>query len=668
MKPEEKIEYVKNIIDEVVKISPKGAVHIQLYDLTESEDGPVVISRNEQKTIIKKLEEDRYVKNVFFQDDGVGVWLEMVIKEKRKVVYETKKSKYSNKVKSIDALLADISLKNECLNFFNHFGDINDLEDYSYEYGIDDTEKQEIVYLLEDLGLISVSYDYEDSYVGPQEVTIKFNKKGISELFLDRIKGKNSIIKKQALEFIAQSLANSNTFTKLVEFLSDLGVQKSLLMPNTKWRMVNDVLNYYASCPLFKDQKMVFRIIEEASHPLMHNGDKDRAEETRKKFNDFLEYDHFSLDENGILWQGWNDGSGLTWTNKDGDNFDETLNSRIAIVFPEKMSELYVYWNELIKLTKLYFSNKEKQKEEINNLYFEIIGRVENLLDKAGCGGLKNKYQRPFRNMIGCEIEIENKGWTEADLFVTLYNFLGEITEISLPVREDIETTRVVNADFFKKIKKYIEENTLKKIDPKETNQEPKKQEPIPFMLVNDIGIKGLEDGLKALAQNNKREDGPKFPHRLPAGTKWENITIKFENDKKVFIKAKQFEHYTDFKDMGFIGRGNDPEPSEAWTFLRVLSMQKIVGELAINDKDVRNKYKKQKELLAKSLQDYFTLDYDPFYPYNSSTEKIGKSYKIKLTLIPQEPKAPEDEPDEKDDIKEYLAEQMPERYEEERN
>jgi len=666
MTPEEKIEYVKNLIDDTTKISPKGPVHINLYSLDEYEEGPTLLYRNEQKTIVKKLEEDGYIKNVFFQDDGVGVWLERVVRERKREPQEIKKSKHSNKIKSVDNLLADIALRNECLNFFNHFGNIAELEDCHYSYGILDEKSQEIVYLLEDLGLISVSYDYDDNWVGPQEVTVNFNKKGITELFIDRAKGKNSIIKKQALEFIAQNLASSNTFNELVEFLSDLGVPKSLLMPNTKWRMVNDVLVYYASCPLSKDQKMVFKIIEEAAHPLMHNGDKERAKETRERFNKFLEYDNFNLDENGVLWQGWEDGSGcLQWTNKDGVNFGDTLNSRIAVIFPEKMSELYVYWNELIKLTKLYFSNKDKQKEEINNLYFEIIGKIENLLDKAGCGGLKSNYQRPFRNMIGCEFEIENKGWTEADLIVNLYNFLGQITEISLPVRTDIEATKGINFDFFEKIKKYIEENSVKKIEEKEASQEPKKQEPIPFMLVNDIGIRGLEKGLEAIAKNNKKTDGPKFPHKLPAGTKWENITIKFEDDNKIFIKAKQIEHYTNYKDMGFVGKGNNPEPSEAWVFLRVLSMQKITGELAINDKDVKDKYKKQKELLAKALQDYFTLDYDPFFPYNSSAEKIGKSYKIKLTLIPPEQKAEDEKADEKDEITEFLAEQMPGKYEE---
>jgi hypothetical protein len=92
MTPEEKIEYVKNEIDEVLKISPKGPVHIQLYTVTEGEEGPVILSRNEQKTIIKKLDEDGYVRNVFFQDDGGGVWLERKIREKRKEPQENKKT------------------------------------------------------------------------------------------------------------------------------------------------------------------------------------------------------------------------------------------------------------------------------------------------------------------------------------------------------------------------------------------------------------------------------------------------------------------------------------------------------------------------------------------------------------------------------------------------
>ena len=69
-------------------------------------------------------------------------------------------------------------------------------------------------------------------------------------------------------------------------------------------------------------------------------------------------------------------------------------------------------------------------------------------------------------------------------------------------------------------------------------------------------------------------------------------------------------------KEMGMIGRGKNPNPSEAWTFMEVLAQ--LNGELTIKDAQAKDKYKKQKELLAKALQSYFSLEYDPFYPYHS--------------------------------------------------
>jgi hypothetical protein len=77
MNAKEKIAYVKNAIDEKVQISPKGSVYLRLYTLTEYEEGPILLSRGEQQSIIKKLEEDGYIKNVIFDDDGCSVWVEL---------------------------------------------------------------------------------------------------------------------------------------------------------------------------------------------------------------------------------------------------------------------------------------------------------------------------------------------------------------------------------------------------------------------------------------------------------------------------------------------------------------------------------------------------------------------------------------------------------------
>ena len=151
----------------------------------------------------------------------------------------------------------------------------------------------------------------------------------------------------------------------------------------------------------------------------------------------------------------------------------------------------------------------------------------------------------------------------------------------------------------------------------------------------------------------------------MPAGTIWENIIIKFLDNENILIQVKQFEQTASYIEMGFTGRGTNPNPSEAWTFLEVLAG--LNGELTLRDPKARPKYKKQKELLAKSLQSYFSLDYDPFYPYRSSSEKSGNSYRIKITLIPPPDKNKTNViSKDKDDlgVEEYLDEQNPQVFE----
>jgi len=179
--------------------------------------------------------------------------------------------------------------------------------------------------------------------------------------------------------------------------------------------------------------------------------------------------------------------------------------------------------------------------------------------------------------------------------------------------------------------------------------------------LQNEISLEVIGNIDDYFSKDRESKTG-KFPHKLPAGTRWENFIVKFEDDENILIKVKQFKHGAGYKELGMIGKGKSPNPSEAWNFLKVLA--KCNGELTIRDKEARDKYKKQKELLSKVLQNYFSLDYDPFYPYHSSSEKSGNSYKIKMVLIPppdkkEKPDIKEDEED-KLGIKEYFKEQTP--------
>ncbi len=285
------------------------------------------------------------------------------------------------------------------------------------------------------------------------------NKKAVPET-----KNLQTIIKPKTLELIAKEIGDLDSGSNLVEFLTNCGVKRELIeYPNTKWRMVYSVLLTLASLQNKEDRKILFKIIEGACHPLMYGGDKNLAKETADKFNSFLEYDNFFI-ENGLLWKMVEDPSGIPiYYDKDGN----TIETPVYMILPQKIDKLYLYWNELIRLTKFYFANKDNQNDEINSIYFEIIKNIEETLN-GGCGNLKNTYKKPFRNIIGCEFEIQRQGLTVDSLFVNLYDFLGEITECSLPEKNNVEKIKKDNSAFFAKIRQYSEQHLAKK----EKNQE----------------------------------------------------------------------------------------------------------------------------------------------------------------------------------------------------
>ncbi|MFH1401498.1 MAG: hypothetical protein ABIG40_00865 [Parcubacteria group bacterium] len=304
------------------------------------------------------------------------------------------------------------------------------------------------------------------------------------------------------------------------------------------------------------------------------------------------------------------------------------------------------YYLDLIRVIEAYFRNPQKLDDELNRSYEILCEKVRILIFKNDISArLKYLFRRPFNSLFSAEKELEEKKITLKDKLNYLRDFYGQIQKLLL-----IYDISEEQGDEVIKI-----ENYLNKIESQGKN--------VPETPSTKIEIQGLQEGLKAIAQSKKEDDKPRFPHKLPAGTKWEEFIIKFLDDEKVFIKVKQFKHIAGYKELGLVGKGNNPNPSELWAFLKVLSQ--VNGELTITDKEARDKYKKQKELLAKALQDYFLIDYDPFYPYRSSGEKTGNSYKIKLTLLPQNITKDNQEENQEEDndelgIKEYLKEQAP--------
>ncbi len=147
-----------------------------------------------------------------------------------------------------------------------------------------------------------------------------------------------------------------------------------------------------------------------------------------------------------------------------------------------------------------------------------------------------------------------------------------------------------------------------------------------------------------------------KFEDMLPAGTPWQNISLQFIGDENVIIRAGQFERHASYADMGFAdNRGKAPRPNEQWKFLFVLA--KLQGEISFRNKEeIDPRYKKQKELLSKTLKSYFRIDYDPFHAYG-----YKNSYRIKMKLIMPEADTATDVADPLSaEIRSYYADQAP--------
>lgn len=195
--------------------------------------------------------------------------------------------------------------------------------------------------------------------------------------------------------------------------------------------------------------------------------------------------------------------------------------------------------------------------------------------------------------------------------------------------------TKLINQKKIKIEKEVIRHKLKYKIHPKPqlgAQQASFLNNQLPLPIIGEIKITGLNETLLSL-KKVESSDRSIFPYTLPKGIQWQNIIIKFLNDEDVETIVNRITYHTNFKEMGMVGKGKKPTPSVQWIFLKVLAMNN--GEITIKDSDARPLYKKQKQLLSESLKQFFKIDYDPFYPYHSSTEKEGNSYKIKMTLIP---------------------------------
>lgn len=633
MTPKEKIEYVKRNIDEKVQISPKGPVFVRFYTVTEFEEGPVLITRGEQNLIVRKLEEEGYLKNVTFEDDGTGTWVEVAPNENQEngSAYKTPVIKLRT-LELISQEIGSMGTGSDIINLLVNCGVDRSLINYpqtkwrmvyevlqSLSLSINPTDHKLLFYIIEEAvhplmhgGNETNAKQYVEKfnnllkYDGLVIIKGKINQignltdqdngredqdedeedvfsydGGISSLY-ENTELELFILKKILLEykrrddagFMAKELSfNNNSLMEICRVINRMMEDKILyLSANTRPERFDAV-------PGFEDKEGI-----EAKDGFINWKLAERLDKNPQELD---------VDDGCVIF--------------DIDVIDEVkLKGRIDIAIEEFMNDqIYDEFGYLVNKDCISGSSSKnitypyvKQREIVIEEFLAKNNEKDEMVFQLNYS--KDKKVEVLKTLLALEKEnlLRIKELGGNPMFDEKGNFLGKWS---------------------------TKDNPFAKVQPLKPYS--KKQEPIP------VRIEGLKEGFEALVKTGKKSDAPKFPYKIPAGTKWEDFIIKILDDENMLIKVKRLEHTASYKELGLTGRDDNPRKAVLWGFLNVLS--KLNGELKINDPEAKDKYKKQKELLGKALQSYFSIDYDPFYPYRSSLEKSGDSYKIKITLIP---------------------------------
>lgn len=237
------------------------------------------------------------------------------------------------------------------------------------------------------------------------------------------------IIHSKTLELIARDMAGSQTGTDLLNLLKENGIpNKVIVYPETKWRMLNGVFRVLATSPNSRANKMLYKIIEAAVHPLFFNGDEVRAKQSEEKYNGWLKYNRIAIDKGKVFIGPTEEEMDLgvdDWVNSDG----QVVEPKGMIYDPRHVATLWVMWTQLINIITAYTANKGN-RAELEKLYLKVIGIIEEIVKWQEVGGLKEKYERPFTSLQTAEIEARARQFN-LPLLDALSPFLIEITSLN---------------------------------------------------------------------------------------------------------------------------------------------------------------------------------------------------------------------------------------------
>jgi len=237
------------------------------------------------------------------------------------------------------------------------------------------------------------------------------------------------IIREKTLELIAKKIGDLDSRGNLIKFLVDCGVDdmEFIFTSEAKWQMVLDAMLRLASSQKKGDKEVLFKIIGEAVHPLMHKGDESSAEELRKEFDSYLKYDNI-----GIAYDKAS-GTYLALKNAGEDEIENMMFTEIeeleerakkqleVLCQPEnkeKVSLLRKAYQSLMNVVYVFCENPTHPTIELNN-HFQFLSRLVNkTVNELGLSGAfeppfgrnEHFFYLPFTNLFAAEKHYREQG------------------------------------------------------------------------------------------------------------------------------------------------------------------------------------------------------------------------------------------------------------------
>lgn len=473
MNAKQKIKYVKDAILEKAAINPSGPFRVRLYDVVAYEEGPTILSRSEQWSILQKLEQEGFLVNAEPDEVDGTIWVELPATEEAPEPKKTRRGNAYSVIKTVDQLIQRRELFER---FRKMLGDNREIQSgHSYVYPTDESN-DDLVQLAADLKLISYEWEKLNSQthraVGNRIIEFTYEADKILPI-LARVSGKGGVIRKEALELISKEIGERFTLPKIVQVFEDLGVPETMFIQDTKWRAVFYVLSYYAT--IKAEPLQLLKILQGLLHPLMFGGDEKKAEETQEKYRQWLKYDRIHIDERGKLFLGPTEEEielGMDdWVSADG----KTVEPSTYLIYPEHVAELSILWTQIMMLAGAYRNRTGADHRELEKLYLEILGKVELLINVGKIGDLKEKYKRPFASLATSDIETEKSGGVAE----VLSSFLKEINEAQ-PDPQEMQKQIEANDELIMRV---IEVSRLIVSDTDQTNFNAISQDQAVFLL-----------------------------------------------------------------------------------------------------------------------------------------------------------------------------------------